>query len=313
MVNNLAIALEAVTPMFLMIAVGYGTKLGKLIDTHGIKQINNVLFKAMFPCVAFYSLYGANIHEAFNPALICYSILMGILLWTLSFPVIMHIEKDRKKRGAMIQAINRSNFLVIGFPIVESICGKENLAATALTIVGMLLVNNIFAVVVLEIFRGGKPKILHILKEIIINPIIIATAAGTICMIFEVQFPFVIEKTISALGGTASNLALVVMGASLDLKNVGNRKHDLMICLIGKLIVVPGIVTVIGMLIGFRGVAFVTLLAFFAASPTVTSYTMADQMDSDGELARDSVVFATALVTFTMFCWIFLYKSIGMF
>ena len=313
MIQNLMIAFEAVTPMFLLIAVGYTIKLGKLLDSHSIKKINNVLFKAMFPCVAFYSLYGANIHEAFDPALIGYSVLMAILLWSLTIPLVMKIEKDPAKRGAMIQAINRSNFLVIGFPIVENICGKENLAATALTIVGMLLVNNIFAVVVLEVFRGSRPKPLHMLKEILLNPIILATVAGTLCMVTEIQFPYVIEKTITSLGSTAGSLALVVMGASLDLKNAGNRKRDLTICIVGKLIAVPGIVTLVGMLLGFRGVAFVTLLAFFAASPTTTSYTMADQMESDGELARDCVVFGTALVAFTMFCWIFFYKSIGMF
>ena len=313
MIQNLVTAFEAVTPMFLLIAVGYLIKIGELLDSHSIKKINQVLFKAMFPCVAFYSLYGANIHEAFDPALIGYSVLMAILLWSLTIPIIMKIEKEPAKRGAMIQAINRSNFLVIGFPIVENICGKENLAATALTIVGMLLVNNIFAVVVLEVFRGSRPKPMHILKEILLNPIILATAAGTLCMVTEVQFPYVIEKTVTSLGSAAGSLALIVMGASLDLKHAGERKRDLILCIVGKLIVVPGLVTSIGMLLGFRGVAFVTLLAFFAASPTTTSYTMADQMDSDGELARDCVVFATALVAFTMFCWIFFYKSIGMF
>ena len=88
---------------------------------------------------------------------------------------------------------------------------------------------------------------------------------------------------------------------------------NIFICVVGKLIVVPGIVTSIGALLGFRGVPFVTLLAFFAASPTTTSYTMADQMDSDSDLARDSLGFSTLFVTFTMFCWIFIYKTLGMF
>ena len=213
MIQNLVIAFQAVTPMFLLIAVGYFIQRKKFLDAHSIKKVNTMLFNTMFPCVAFYSLYGANIHEAFDPALIGYSVLMAILLWSLTIPLVMKLEKDPAKRGAMIQAINRSNFLVIGFPIVENICGKENLAATALTIVGMLLVNNIFAVVVLEVFRGSRPKPLHMLKEILLNPIILATVVGTLCMVTEIQFPYVIEKTITSLGSTASSLALVVMGS----------------------------------------------------------------------------------------------------
>lgn len=313
MLQNLLIAFEAVAPLFILIAVGYGVRLSGMLDMHSIKQVNQMLFKAMFPCIVFYSLYGADIHEAFNAKLIAYSVSMAILLWTLCIPVIMCLEKENRKRGTMIQLIGRSNFLVIGFPIIENICGKENLASTALTIVGLLLVNNIYAVVVLEVFRGSKPKPMHIVKEIVLNPIVIATVAGTICMLAEIQLPGIVEKSISSLGSMASSLALVVMGAALDLKKIGTHKCDLIICLVGKLIVMPGAVTLVGMLLGFRGVAFVSLLAFFAASAPTTAYTMADQMDGDGELARDCVVFGNLFVAFTMFCWIFFYKTIGMF
>ena len=64
---------------------------------------------------------------------------------------------------------------------------------------------------------------------------------------------------------------------------------------------------------GARGVEFVALLILFGPSPTTTSYTVADQMGSDGDLARDCVVIASALVAFTMFIWIFLFRSLGMF
>ena len=40
---------------------------------------------------------------------------------------------------------------------------------------------------------------------------------------------------------------------------------------------------------------------------------MAEQMDSNGQLAANAVVFSSALASVTMFCWIFLFKSLGMF
>ena len=313
MFKNLVIAFEAVTPMFIMLVAGYAIGKAKLLDEYCIKQINKMLFNTLFPLIVIQNLYGATLSEAFDGKLIIYSILMAILLWSLTIPVVMKIEKSNTTRGAMVQAINRSNFLVIGFPVVNSICGGENIAAAALTIVGMLLVNNIFAVLVLETFRGSKPDVGHILRGIVCNPIIIATAIGVILMVGKIQLPYVIEKTAASLAGIATPLALIAMGASLDLKDIGKRGRNIFVCVVGKLVVVPGIVTLIGALLGFRGVPFVTLLAFFTASPTVTSYTMAEQMDSDSDLARDSLVFSTAFVSFTMFCWIFIYKTMGMF
>lgn len=313
MFQNLLIAFEAVAPMFITLAVGYGIGKAKMLDEHCIRYINRILFKMLFPLVVIQNLYGASIKDAFDIKLIAYSVLMAAALWILTSLVIIKIEKNNPTRGAMIQAINRSNFLVIGFPVVNSICGGENIAAAAFTIVGMLLVNNIAAVVVLEVFRGSKPDIKKIAKEIMINPIIIATVIGVVLMVFEIRMPYVIEKTAGSLCGIATPLALIVMGVSLDLKNLGERRKKIAICVLGKLVIVPGIVTSIGALLGFRGVPFVTLLAFFTASPTTTSYTMADQLDSDGDLARDSLVFSTLLVTFTMFCWIFIYKTLGLF
>lgn len=313
MFQNLVIAFEAVTPMFIMLAVGFAIGKARMIDEHCIKNINKILFKVLFPLVVIQNLYGATLDEALDVKLIAYSVIMAMLLWIMTIPAVMKVEKNNRTRGAMIQAINRSNFLVIGFPVINSISGGENIAVAALTIVGMLLVNNIFAVLVLEIFRGTKPNLRHIIKEIMGNPIIIATAIGVILMVGGIKLPYVIEEAAFSLGGIATPLALAVMGASLDLKNIGKRRKNIFICVVGKLIVVPGIVTSIGALLGFRGVPFVTLLAFFTASPTTTSYTMADQMGSDSDLARDSLVFSTLLVTFTMFCWIFIYKTIEMF
>lgn len=313
MLQNLIVAFEAVAPMFLTIAVGFGTRKIGMLDGNSIKQINRVLFKILFPCLVFCNLYGESFEEAFDKKLIVYSIGVALLLWILTIPLVMKIERNNRSRGAMIQAINRSNFLVVGFPVVNNICGNENTAAAATTIVGMLLLSNIMSVTVLEVFRGSKPNPVHILKEIFMNPIIIATIIGVFFMIMQIKLPYVIESTVISLNRIATPLALLVMGAAIDFKSVGQRKRNLCICLIGKLVVVPGIVAIVGILLGFRGISFVTLLAFFSAAPTTTSFTMADQMDSDSDLARDCVVFGSALVVFTMFCWIFIFKSMCIF
>lgn len=81
----------------------------------------------------------------------------------------------------------------------------------------------------------------------------------------------------------------------------------------GRLVVVPLIALTCGVIAGFRDVALVTLVAIFAAPTAVSSFTMAQQMDSDGELAGACVIFSSMFSCLTMFCWIFILKSLGMF
>ena len=51
----------------------------------------------------------------------------------------------------------------------------------------------------------------------------------------------------------------------------------------------------------------------FASPTAVNSFTMAQQMGGDAELAGDIVVTTSAASILTMFLWIFLFKSLGMF
>ena len=50
----------------------------------------------------------------------------------------------------------------------------------------------------------------------------------------------------------------------------------------------------------------------YLANP-IAGCPMAEQMDSNGQLAANAVVLSSALASLTMFCWIFLFKSLGTF
>ena len=69
----------------------------------------------------------------------------------------------------------------------------------------------------------------------------------------------------------------------------------------------------LGALLGFQGVAFVSLIGVFASPTAVNSFTMAQQMGGDAELAGDIVVSTSALCIVTMFAWSVLFKALGAF
>ena len=63
---------------------------------------------------------------------------------------------------------------------------------------------------------------------------------------------------------------------------------------------------------GFRGVELVSLLGIFASSTAIASFTMAQQMGGDAELAGDIVVWTSALCSFTLFGWSLLFKLLAL-
>lgn len=313
LLDNLVISVEAVAPMFIVMAVGVLIRRKGIINEQEVKKVNRMIFVALFPVLMFSNLYGKELSDAFNPRLAAFAVIMLMCIYFATMAVVLKIEKNPKSRGAMIQAIYRSNFVIMGIPIVSNIFGSENLAMTSVMITIIVPIFNILAVVTLEIFRGGRPNPLHVITGILKNPMIIGAVMGMLAVAFNIKLPHFAENTVEMLASAATPMALLIQGASFDIKSVEHVKRNLIICMAGRLVVVPLIALTCGVLAGFRDVALITLVAIFAAPTAVSSFTMAQQMDSDGELAGACVIFSSMFSCLTMFCWIFILKSLGLF
>ena len=79
-----------------------------------------------------------------------------------------------------------------------------------------------------------------------------------------------------------------------------------------KLVVVPAIFLPIAAAIGFRGQDMAVLISLYCSPVAVSSFVMAQQMDSDGDLAGQFVVLGAALSVVTIFLWVFLFKNLGL-
>lgn len=313
MLNNFIVSLEAVLPMFILMVIGYFIKEKKLLLPAELKKLNHVIFVVFFPVLMFHNLYGADIKDAFDPKLIAFGVTAVMVVYFASMTVTFAVEKNPKSRGAMIQGLYRSNFVIMGIPIAVNMFGQGNLGVTAMMVAVIVPLYNIMAVITLEVFRGSRPNPVNVVKKVASNPLILGAAAGIATVLLDIQLPSMLEKLADDMSAVATPMALVVLGASIDFSAVKKSSRNLMIVVVGRLVVIPAFGLCAASLLGFRGIAFVTLIAMFAAPTAVSSFTMAESMDSDGQLAGSIVIFTTAFACFTMFLWIFLFKNLGMF
>jgi len=299
--------------MFIIMFIGAFIKRAGLITDEETKKFNKIIFIVCFPPMMFSNLYGRELEHAVDLKLIIFTVSTVLVLYALTVIFVLKIEKNQKTRGAMIQAIYRSNFVIMGLPVVQNVFGKGDLAVTAMMVTIIVPLYNVIAVVTLEVFRGSKPDLKDIFKNLLKNPILIGAICGIIAILTGLKLPTALETPISMLGEAASPLALLLLGASFNFDTVAKEKRNLTICLIGRLLIFPAVGLIGGALMGFTGVKLMTLVALFASPSAVTSFTMAQQMDSDYELAGNCVVFSSAISCFTMFMWIFVLKSMGLF
>ena len=185
--------------------------------------------------------------------------------------------------------------------------GEEALGLTTIMVALIIPIYNTLAVVTLEVFRGGTLHVSTILKRIITNPMILGAGAGLIAAGFRLQLPAILATPMSQVSSAASTIALMIMGATFRFGSIRENSKNLVIGAVGKLIVSPGLALTAGYLLGLRDLQLALLIIMFGAPCAVSGYTMAQQMDSNGELAAGCLIITSLLSCITICGWIFLF------
>lgn len=313
MLSNFFVALGGVVPLFCLMAVGVFVKRSRLLSEEELRHMNRMVFRVFFFFMMFYNIYISDPGTAFQPALMLFGA-AGVLLTALVFTgVVCRIEPDNARRGPMIQASFRGNYVLMGIPLVTNIFGDGAVAIPTMMIAVIVPLYNILGVLVLETFRGGRFAFLPILRSVLMNPMILGAITGTLCRLVELPIPAPVLKPVAQIAAATTPVALIILGASFHGGSYHAHLHQLIFSVASRLIVVPAIVLSLAIILGFRGVELVTLIAVFATPCAVAGFAMAQQMQADAELAGNCVVYSSALSCFTIFGWVFLFKTLGFF
>lgn len=308
--ENLILSFNVVLPIFLILSLGYIIKKLKMLDDATIQNMNSVNFKVFLPALLFYNVYQTDLNAMFNPKLLIFSAISVILVFLVLCITIPIIEKDNSKRGVLIQGIFRSNFVIFGIPVTQALFGHDATGVASMLIAVIVPLFNFLAVVSLEMFRGGKLNIKKIIEGILSNPLIIASVVGLLFITFGVTLPTPIEKSISDIAKIATPLAFILLGSTFKFSAFSGYIKQLLIGILGRLIIVPAIVLSFAAYLGFRNIELACLISIFSSPTAVSSYTMAEQMGGDSELAGQIVVFTSGLSVVTVFFWIFILKQL---
>ena len=313
MLSNFFVALGGVVPLFCLMAVGVFVKRSRLLSEEELLHMNRMVFRVFFFFMMFYNIYISDPGTAFQPLLILFGA-GGVLLTALVFTgVVCRIEPDNARRGPMIQAVFRGNYVLMGIPLVSNIFGDAAIAVPTMMIAVIVPLYNVLGVLVLETFRGGRFDLLPILRSVLMNPMILGAIAGALCRLVQLPIPAPVLKPVAQIAAATTPVALIILGASFHGGSYQTHLRQLVFSVASRLIIVPTIVLPLAIALGFRNVELVTLIAVFATPWAVAGFAMAQQMQADAALAGNCVVYSSALSCLTIFGWVFLLKTLAFF
>ena len=315
MLNHMLVAVNAVLPSFLIIALGLFVRRRRMLDDTSLGKFNSVAFRVFLPFQIFKNIYDAPIGETFDLKLILF-IFFGLLAaGGIALLTATLTESRRDRRGVMAQGMFRANYVLLGLPLIQSLFGDAGTGLASLLIAVNIPIYNVLSVIFLELYSGGKVDVRKMLRDIVTNPLIDATAVALLAK--AVHLPVyavpVVASVLKSLAAVATPLCLFILGGSFAPAGIRGYAKSLWLTVAFKLVVIPGLALAAAAAIGIRGIGLGVVMMSFGAPTAVNSYTMARELGGDGDLAASIVVFSSALSCLSLFGWIVLLKALGLF
>lgn len=329
--DSLIFSLNAVLPIICIVLLGYFLRRFNLIKDNFIKSLSRFNFRYAFMAMIFMNIYSIETLYDEYLQLAVYTFCAILILIAFGFAIAAFVIKDKKQKGVVAQVCFRSNFAIIGVPLAQSLFGDEGSACAAVMIAVSIPLFNIFAVIALSIFVEEHDKsqtygqqVKAIAKKILTNPLIDGIIAGSVCLALRFKFPAYsiksgsfsfIYKAIDSLGKTASPIGLICLGAQFKFSSVKRLLPQISLCVFIRLLLAPaaGLYFAKCFFPNFQGAQYAALLSLFGTPGSIASAIMAEQMNNDGELAGQVLVWTTIISAFTLFAFIYFFRSTGIF
>ena len=331
----LVTATNAVLPIVLLILLGYWLRHIGFLSGEFVKTGNKLVFNVCLPCMLFINVYDIEGFGSIAWDLVIYSMIMVFGIFLLGMLLAVLTTKQPKRRGAISQAVFRSNMAIIGLSLASALGGSEAVAVAAIVSAFTVPLFNVLAVFALTYFSEdgarGKTDFKKIFRNIAKNPLIISIALGMVCLAIrgiqtsvfgkpvfllkDIQFLY---KALNNLKSIASPFALLVLGGQFTFSAVKDLWKEIVSGTLGRIVLAPVVGIGAAVLLSSMGILqcgvneYPALIALFGSPTAVSSAVMAGQMGADEQLATQLVVWTSIGSIFTVFGTVCILMAMGL-
>ncbi len=291
---------QTIIPIFLLILLGVSMRHWFGLREDFWPQLDRLIYFVFFPALLFNSLSHFKIDFGAASPMLLVSILFMMAGIVLGYIAKYLFHAPPKVFAATFQSSFRFNSYV-GLAIAGGLHGHEGLAAIGLLMGFMVPVANVAAVLMLA--RHSES---HWLREILLNPLILATAGGIAFSLAGIPLPTMINTTLGLLSQASLPMGLIAVGAGLHLQGLHSEQGTLWYGVAVKLLVLPAIAWGLALLFGLSGIYFHIAVLMAALPVSTVSYVLAKRMGGDGSTIAAQVMLSTLLAAFTLPLWLLL-------
>ena len=291
-------------PDFLLIAFGWLLCRHTTLNRALWDGVERLVYYLLFPVLLFNSILKSPLQPGETLALAATGLATVLVGIALVYALARVPGVDAKLHAAAAQTAFRFNSY-IALALSERLAGAAGLAWMALLIALCVPLCNVAAVWPLARHGGHSYA-----RELLRNPLIIATVAGLLANLAGLQLPTPIAISLQRIGGAALPLGLMAVGAGLALGGLRAAPGLAAALLALRHAVLP--LVAIGLALVFALPAEQRRIAVvFGALPTsAAAYVLAARLGGNASYVAGIVTLSTVLAMFTLPLWLALAQSL---
>ena len=299
-------------PIFFILALGALLNYLRMINDNFIDVASKLVFNITLPALLFISIVKTALTQSTDFSLPIFAVTCVLLLFLVFEFVTAKLVKNKADRGVIVQGAFRSNMGIIGLAYCVNAYGDSVFSIASIYLGSVTVLFNILSVITLNRSFNKQANIANTLKGIVKNPLIISIVSATIISSLGISLPESILKTGSYFAQMTLPLALLCAGATLSFSALKNDLPLSSMASIGKLLIKPLVITLAGILWGFRGMELGVIFLMSSAPSASAGYIMVRAMAGNAKLAANIIVLTTMLSLISTSIGITLLRSYGL-
>lgn len=285
-------------PDFSLIACGYLVCRYTALNRTVWEQVESLVYYFLFPVLLFQSIVRSPLDLLATSSLIGAGLLLGLsgIAMAYSLPYLPWLGRhiNRRDHAGSAQVAFRFNSFV-GLALAERLAGAEGLLLIAVLIGVCVPLFNVAAV-----WPMARHAQRSFTRELVRNPLIIATATGLAANLMGFSLPVWLEPTITRIGAASLALGLMAAGAGMQLGHLSQAKALAVALLSIRHLLTPVVAFGLAKGLSLSPNQSAILLAFSALPTASSAYVLAARMGYNGGYVAGLVTLSTLLGLFSL-------------
>lgn len=299
----------ALLPVFLLIAAGNLVRRRGLLPADFWAGAERLVYWGLFPCLLFRKAALAPLDQLEAGPLVATLVGAIALAAMAAFALRPWLKLPPPSFGSVFQAAIRMN-VYVGFAAASALGGPLGPAYAAVCAAIMVPTVNALSIVTLlglhggakgEAARAGGVRLwLDVVRGLVTHQLILAIALGLAVNVGDFGIPPVLDEVTEILSSGALPLALLTVGAGLQLKALRAGGRAMAAGVAVKLLLLPLAAYGIARTLGMEGDALLVTMIFATLPSSASGYHMARQMGGDGPLIAGLITAQTCLAALVL-------------